>query len=193
MANLNRASLWEILRPIFITKNKTEMAIAIVLAETGGTGKTDARNVNRDGSVDRGIFQINNRAHPDVSDSCADNPSCAGRAAFRISLGGTNWNAWTTYKNGAYKKYLGTNSIPDAASGVGILGTGIDVPNPVKPIEEFAKAGVDVIKYLFGSDAGAHYLRIGKIIGGLVLILLGLKSIMGVTVSDVARKVPIPV
>ena len=37
------------------------------------------RYVNRDGSVDRGIAQINDEYHPDVSDAQADNPYFAIR------------------------------------------------------------------------------------------------------------------
>lgn len=49
------------------------------------------------GSRDRGVLQINNVAHPDISDNCAYDPACAFKAAFSISGNGTNFNAWSTY------------------------------------------------------------------------------------------------
>lgn len=80
--------------------------VAIALAETGGTLQTHPQdNINLDpslmggpyyGSRDRGILQINNVAHPEVSDSCAYDPICAFQAAFHISSGGTNFGQWST-------------------------------------------------------------------------------------------------
>lgn len=85
------------------------MAIAIALAESGGN--TQAQGFNRDSSgrvssVDRGLWQINNFYHSEVSDNCAYDPNCAAGAAFRISAHGTNWQPWSTYMNGAYRQYL---------------------------------------------------------------------------------------
>lgn len=77
------------------------MAHAIMMAESGGNPL--AQNVNRDGSLDRGLFQINSRWHPEVTDPF--NPLANVLAAYRISNGGTAWNQWSTFKNGAYKKF----------------------------------------------------------------------------------------
>ena len=48
-----------------------------------------------------------------------------------------------------------------------------------------AGAIADLVNYLLGSNAGAHYLRIGKVIGGLVLILLALKQILNIQTPTV--------
>lgn len=66
-------------------------------------------------SRDRGLWQINDRAHPDVTDAQAFNPLENAKAAYRISGGGTNWRPWTTYNSGAYKKWL--NDARTAAAG----------------------------------------------------------------------------
>ena len=58
-------------------------------------------------SEDRGVEQINNRAHPSVSDACAYNVACNLRAAYQISGGGKSWGAWSTYHNGRYITYVG--------------------------------------------------------------------------------------
>lgn len=72
-------------------------AVAVALAESGG--RTDAVGVNSDGSRDRGLWQINSRWHPDVSDAQAFAPTSAAAAAYRISNGGKNWTPWAAYTN----------------------------------------------------------------------------------------------
>lgn len=70
-------------------------AVAVSLAESGG--KPGAQNVNSDGSIDRGLWQINNVWHPEVSDEEAYHAASAAAAAFQISNGGDNWKAWATF------------------------------------------------------------------------------------------------
>ena len=78
--------------------------VAIALAESGGNDQ--ASHVNTDGSIDRGVLEINSRWHPEVSDSCAYTPLCSFQSAYNISNKGTDFNPWTTYTTGAYLKYL---------------------------------------------------------------------------------------
>lgn len=67
---------------------------------------TTAQHTNSDGSIDRGVFQINNRWHPEVSDACAYDLSCSAQQVYRISNGGKSFSPWSTYTSGAFKKYL---------------------------------------------------------------------------------------
>lgn len=84
--------------------------VAIAWAESGL--RTDAIGINpgpRPGTVasrDRGLWQINDYYHPDVSDACAFNAECNAQAMFRISNGGTNWHPWSTFNSGAFYRYL---------------------------------------------------------------------------------------
>lgn len=78
--------------------------VAIARAESGFN--TSAQGRNTDGSIDRGLVQINNRWHPEVSDSCAYDPACSMTQAYRISSRGTNFGTWTTYTSGRYRQYL---------------------------------------------------------------------------------------
>lgn len=86
------------------------IAVSIALAESGGN--TTARNENGptqgcpQGSTDRGLWQINNCYHEEVSDICADTPSCCAVAAYHISNSGTNFHPWSTFLNGAYLQHL---------------------------------------------------------------------------------------
>jgi len=77
------------------------MAAAIALAESGG--RSTASHRNSDGSIDRGLWQINS-THGAMS---TFNPLGNARAAVSISGGGRNWNPWTVFRTGAYKKFLG--------------------------------------------------------------------------------------
>ncbi len=82
------------------------IAVAIAGAESGFNASNVSTAGNTPPSRDRGLWQINDHFHAEVSDSCAFDPDCNARAAFRISLGGLNWNAWSAYKNGTYKNFL---------------------------------------------------------------------------------------
>lgn len=89
-------------------------AVSVALAESGQYfSKTDewkcdpiARFVNLGTrySVDRGIFQINSVAHPDVTDDEADTPLTAAKEAYRISKNGTNFTPWATWNSGTAAK-----------------------------------------------------------------------------------------
>ena len=79
-------------------------AVAVALAESGGDPA--ARNVNSDGSVDRGLWQINSHWHPEVTDGCAFDAACNAHAAYVISNGWTDFSPWVTYTNGAYQRFL---------------------------------------------------------------------------------------
>jgi len=79
-------------------------AAAVALAESGG--ETSAVGTNTDGSRDRGLWQINDRWHPEVSDACAFDAGCNARAAYAISQGWTDFSPWTTYRTGAYQQFV---------------------------------------------------------------------------------------
>lgn len=76
------------------------MAAAIAMAESGGNPNISHRN--SDGSIDRGLWQINS-IHG--AQSTLDRLGNA-KAAVSISGNGRNWNPWTVFKSGAYKKFL---------------------------------------------------------------------------------------
>ena len=80
-------------------------AIAIAWAES--SFRTDAVNINNNPfSRDRGLWQINDLAHPNVTDACAFDPVCAALATYVISNSGTNWHPWSTYNGTRYNDYL---------------------------------------------------------------------------------------
>lgn len=81
-------------------------AVAVVLGESGGD--TRAVNRNTDGSIDRGLWQINSRWHPDVTDEQAFDINASTQAAWRISSGGTDFNPWHATKATAFAGHLET-------------------------------------------------------------------------------------
>jgi len=85
---------------------KPTVAAAIAMAESSGQVRAINRNPKPRRSVDRGLFQINSRWHPEVSRRCAFEARCNARAALRISDGGRDWRQWTTWHSHAYEAYL---------------------------------------------------------------------------------------
>lgn len=77
------------------------MAAAIAMAESGGR-RHPRDNINADGSVDRGPWQINS-VHGALS---THDPLGNARAAVRISNNGRNWRPWATFNSGAYRAFL---------------------------------------------------------------------------------------
>jgi hypothetical protein len=102
------------------------LAAAVALAESGGS--PDATHVNSDGSIDRGLWQVNS-VHGAQSTT---DPMANARAAVNISSGGQNWHPWVTFNTGAYRKYLSGSVAPatslpagtGAATAIGDSGDG---------------------------------------------------------------------
>ena len=85
--------------------------MAIAFAESGLNPANQATVSNPghpdDGSIDRGILQINSHWHPEVTDACAYDPACSFKAAWRISQQGKNFNEWNSYKNRSTQYNIG--------------------------------------------------------------------------------------
>lgn len=79
------------------------LAAAVAMAES--SGEEGATHTNSDGSVDRGLWQINS-VHKQYDAAKLLTADYNADAAFDVSSGGTNWAPWTTYKSGAYRQYL---------------------------------------------------------------------------------------
>lgn len=68
-------------------------AVRVAKCESGLDPK--AVNVNKNGSKDRGVFQWNDKWHPEISDECAFDVECATRAFCKAYREGhlSWWNA----------------------------------------------------------------------------------------------------
>jgi len=80
-----------------------ELAAAVAMAESGGNANA-VGDIYLGGSY--GLWQVNIKAHPQYSVSQLFDPAYNARAALEISKGGIDWNPWTTFRTGAYLRYL---------------------------------------------------------------------------------------
>lgn len=85
-----------------------QIVVAVSVAMAESSCNPSATNFNTNGSEDRGLWQINNFAWPNVSDACAFQVQCNADAAWNISNHGTNWGPWSTFNNGAWENYVGS-------------------------------------------------------------------------------------
>jgi hypothetical protein len=76
------------------------IAAAVAMAESGGNPR--ASNRNRNGTIDRGLWQINS-VHGAKS---TFDPVANARAAVSISGNGRNWRPWVAFTNGRYRRFL---------------------------------------------------------------------------------------
>lgn len=113
MATYSLSQLQALASQAGLSGNAVKIAAAIAMAESGGN--TQAYNPETAagtpvGHGSRGLWQIYGYAHPQYDSSAMFDPVQNSRAMFAISSGGTNWNPWSTYKNGQYKAYLSDTS-----------------------------------------------------------------------------------
>lgn len=82
-----------------------ETAVAVILGESGG----DPSATNREpGNVDRGLWQISSKWHPEVSDEAAYDVQRSTEAALRISSGGTDFTPWHATRHPNWSTHLRT-------------------------------------------------------------------------------------
>lgn len=104
-----------VLRAAGFPESALPTMMAIAMAESGG--RPDAINdKNANGSIDRGLFQINS-IHQGNSwfPQNPFDPLQSAKAAFAIYQS-QGLNAWTVYKTGDYKKFLPTTIPPYVAN-----------------------------------------------------------------------------
>lgn len=85
-------------------------AMAIMEAESTSQGipcDSNAKDFDSNGTVDRGLFQVNS-IHADLATDMNTlfDPQTNVRIAYEIYSGQQGWGAWSTYNSGAYLRYL---------------------------------------------------------------------------------------
>ena len=78
-----------------------DTAAAVAMAESGGF---EAAVGDQGNSF--GLWQIHKPSHPKYEASLLLTPWYNGQAALEISQVGKNWEPWTQFRNGTYKKYM---------------------------------------------------------------------------------------
>lgn len=86
-----------------------QVAVALMTAESGRYAGAWHDNLAEDHetvlSTDRGLFQINNYWHKDLSEDDAYSAIPNAEYAFKMSSG-KNFGAWAAYNSGAYEQYM---------------------------------------------------------------------------------------
>jgi hypothetical protein len=151
------------------TGNDRVIAVAVALAESGGDPTAQHRNAN--GSTDYGLWQVNS-VHgfpvPELLTVVGN-----GRHAHEVWQR-QGWNAWTTYKTGAYTIYtLRALKVAPNASGE-VTGSGEGVVVETNPISEAVKYAGKTTHWI----ADPHnWARVGMVIVGGGLILVGVSVV----------------
>jgi hypothetical protein len=102
VATLSAKQIYALARGAGLNESRAIIATAVALAES--SGRTDATGPT---FGEKGLWQVYPKAHPDWdSGGNLYDPAYNAKAMADISNGGTNWQPWTTYKNGAYKSFL---------------------------------------------------------------------------------------
>lgn len=158
-------------------------AVAVSFAENGSHDCT-AQNLNTDGSVDTGLWQINS-VHGIPIRTLFDAQANAN-AAWRISSHGRDWTPWSTYpirsgaqmvqaqatvaamnRAGGAVQWLKDNPINSSAKG-GVLspgiGTQIERSGPWSAVSGF----------LGEITSSSLWLRVGEVVGGAILLIVGI-------------------
>ncbi len=84
------------------------VAYAVCMAESRGNPNANNAGTNSDGSVDRGLMQVNS-IHADMVGGDLDklyDPKTNLDVAYSLSHNGTDWTAWSAYNSGRYTAFL---------------------------------------------------------------------------------------
>lgn len=118
MAKLGPPQIAQYARQAGFTGNNLAIAVAIAMAES--SGDTLATNVNTNGTVDYGLWQINSVHSRYIPSRLLNEPLYNAQAAYNISGQGRSFTPWTTYNTGAYLKYMTpANGLGNPGSGLG--------------------------------------------------------------------------
>jgi TP901 family phage tail tape measure protein len=151
---VGRDELARLARAVGVIGN-ADTAAAIAMAESGGN--PNAFNRNRNGTVDRGLWQINSIHGALSTFDILGN----ARAMASISGGGSDWTPWVVYNTGAYRQHL------DGSGRLGNLPTRDLIGDAVNKAREIAGGllervwpEMDVANGLLGLPAGGlNYAR----------------------------------
>lgn len=84
-----------------------DVAMAVMQAESGCNPIRDNAGLNRDGSVDYGLFQVNSVHAAMVGGDLEKlrDPATNVRIAFAV-YSGSGWRAWSVFNSGSYLRYM---------------------------------------------------------------------------------------
>ncbi|MET0237683.1 MAG: NlpC/P60 family protein [Kibdelosporangium sp.] len=102
MARYTAEQIYAFAREAGFSPDRAATMTAIALAESRGNSSAH----NPVGENSKGLWQINQRAHPGFATVDLFDPVQNARAAFKVSHGGDDISPWTTTHKGSAAKYL---------------------------------------------------------------------------------------
>lgn len=173
---LSVQDLFLLVNQMGIPADQQATAIAIALAESNGEVKA-YNGVGKDNSW--GPWQINTKGAGQqyLSNLGVTTPSelwdpVKNAYAMKVlSKGGTNWNAWTTFTSGKYKQFL--PGVEEQIKGVkydAASNTSVSDPNRAGAAQEGFGPAPTWQDFLGGLGSGSTWLRVAKVVGGMVLV-----------------------
>lgn len=149
--------------------NDVRIAVAVALAESGG--RPDATHRNSNGSTDYGLWQINSVHKEILSAGTWSNPTDNARMAYQVwKNAGGKWTPWTTYKTGAYLRFMTTpiNASLGATMPASAGASSSSSTDATSGISDFTNAV---------STPGTWW-RFGYVVGGALLIYIAFYGLM---------------
>ena len=157
-------------------QNNLITCVAICWGESGGNSDS-VNNSNSDGSIDRGLWQINSVHDGMRPGENRFDPNVNAKLMMDLSNGGTNWQPWVAYTSGQYEKHIPAATAAIAGKtftpGVAVKGSGTgsvspagftDLLSDTSGIENFFKGLLDPNTWI----------RLGQILLGAALIGIGI-------------------
>lgn len=172
------------------------IAVAVALAES--SGNINATHINADGSVDRGLWQLNNRTVPDVGgvNGIIFDPKV--NASFAYKLWETRgWQPWSTYNNGDYKQHLqaATDAVQHPEQPIVSIGDKIAnsatstfdaMASLAKAVVSIAQGFVKGIAWISNSD---NWVRVAQVVLGGALLVMALNVVARPLVNQAAAPI----
>ena len=98
-------------------KEVADIASAVALGESAGDPSNIYHNKDAQGNIlstDRGLWQINDKVHPEHNDNpdIWFLPTVNAAKAVAIYQGRQDFDRWNAYKNGSYRQFLTDKSKP---------------------------------------------------------------------------------
>jgi len=195
---VNQSQIYSLAKNAGLPDDKARIAAAIAMAESGGN-PNDLNDNPGTGDLSYGLWQINmigsmgpsRRAMYGLSkNEDLFNPVINARVMSAISHQGQNFTAWSTYKDGKYNQYLTTSvawvPVPTPFGTVPVPTSPGDVAGAVTgglsdAVGAAVSAGNAVVSTGKWVSNPRNWVRVGYVIGGSVLVIVGLGHMLSQT------------
>lgn len=183
----SQSDLYSLARAQGLSDSAAKIAAAVAMAESGGN-QNDHNTDASTGDDSYGYWQINmlgplgperRKKYGLTSNEQLFDPQTNARVMKGESFNGTNWFAWSSFKSGAYLKFMG-NPVTDQSSDPNWLSKiGTAVVAPITSPIDSAKGAIELAgkAAVWVSDA-KNWIRVGYVAGGAILLVAGLVMVL---------------